>query len=58
MFRLRNKNIYFSLSRDLGPELKCLLNHRWRRETWWWNKEVDDAITAKRQAFKAWKAGK
>ena len=19
--------------------------HRWRRETWWWNKEVDDAIT-------------
>ena len=32
--------------------------HRWRRKTWWWNKEVDDAITAKRQAFKAWKAGK
>ena len=32
--------------------------HRWRRETWWWNKEVDDAITSKRQAFKAWKAGK
>ena len=32
--------------------------HRWRLETWWWNKEVDDAITAKRQAFKAWKAGK
>ena len=31
---------------------------RWRRETWWWNKEVDDAITAKHQAFKAWKAGK
>ena len=31
--------------------------HRWRHETWWWNKEVDDAITAKRQAFKAWKAG-
>ena len=27
--------------------------HRWRRETWWWNKEVDDAITAKPQAFKA-----
>ena len=20
--------------------------HQWRRETWWWNKEVDDAITA------------
>ena len=32
--------------------------HRWRRETWWWNKEVDDVIRAKLQAFKAWKAGK
>ena len=32
--------------------------HRWQHETWWWNKEVDDAMTAKRQAFKAWKAGK
>ena len=21
--------------------------HRWGRETWWWNKVVDDAITAK-----------
>ena len=21
--------------------------HPWLRETWWWNKEVDDAITAK-----------
>ena len=31
---------------------------RWRRETWWWNKEVDDAITAKPQAFKAGKAVK
>ena len=32
--------------------------HRWRHETWWWNKELDHAITAKRQAFKARKAGK
>ena len=32
--------------------------HQWRRETWWWNKEVDDAITAKHQTFKAWKAAK
>ena len=32
--------------------------HRWRLETWWLNKEVDDAITANRQDFKAWKAGK
>ncbi|RUS73531.1 hypothetical protein EGW08_018716 [Elysia chlorotica] len=32
--------------------------HRWRRETWWWNEDVDKAITTKRQAFKAWKTGK
>ena len=32
--------------------------HRWQCETWWWYKEVDDAITAKGQACKAWKAGK
>ena len=32
--------------------------HRWRPETWWWNKEEDDAITAKPQAFKEWKAGR
>ena len=31
--------------------------HRWRRETWWWNKEVDDAITAKRQADGEERAG-
>ena len=31
---------------------------RWRRETWWWNEQVGKVITAKRQAFKAWKTGK
>ena len=31
--------------------------HRSRCESRWWEKEVDNAITAKRQAFKAWKAG-
>ena len=29
-----------------------------RRETWWWNEHVGEVITAKRQAFKAWKTGK
>ena len=29
-----------------------------RRETWWWNEHVGEVITAKRQAFKAWKIGK
>ena len=33
-------------------------SHRWRRETWWWNEHVGEVITAKRQAFKAWKTGK
>ena len=32
--------------------------HHWRRETWWWNEQVGEVITAKRQAFKAWKTGK
>ena len=32
--------------------------HRWRCETWWWNEHVGEVITAKRQAFKAWKTGK
>ena len=32
--------------------------HRWCRETWWWNEHVGEVITAKRQAFKAWKTGK
>ena len=30
----------------------------WRRETWWWNEQVEKVIAAKRKAFKAWKAGK
>ena len=32
--------------------------HRFCRETWWWNEQVGEVITAKRQAFKAWKTGK
>ena len=32
--------------------------HRWRRETWWCKEHVGEVITAKRQAFKAWKTGK
>ena len=32
--------------------------HRWHRETWWWNEHVGEVITAKRQAFKAWKTCK
>ena len=32
--------------------------HRWRRETWLWNENVEKVIVAKRKAFKAWKPGK
>ena len=32
--------------------------HHWCCETWWWNEHVGEVITAKRQAFKAWKIGK
>ena len=32
--------------------------YRWSHETWWWNEYVEKVITAKRQAFKAWKTGK
>ena len=28
------------------------------RKTWWWNEHVEKAISAKRKAFKVWKAGK
>ena len=32
-------------------------NHNWRKETWWWNDEVDAAIKEKRRAWKEWKKG-
>ena len=28
-----------------------------RKETWWWNEEVNDAVVMKRRAWKAWKQG-
>ena len=32
-------------------------NHNWRKESWWWNEEVDNVITEKRKAWKEWKQG-
>ena len=29
----------------------------WKKQTWWWNSEVDAAVTEKRKFFKLWKAG-
>ena len=29
----------------------------WKKQTWWWNCEVDAAVTEKRNFFKLWKSG-
>jgi hypothetical protein len=31
--------------------------HIWRKETWWWDEEVNIAIQRKRRCYKAWKKG-
>ena len=31
--------------------------NQWRKQTWWWNQEVNDAIQEKRKCYKAWKKG-
>ena len=31
-------------------------NHQWKRETWWWNASVGDAIAKKRSCYKSLKA--
>ena len=33
----------------------CL--HPWRKQTWWWNNQVEEAVREKRRCFKLWKAG-
>ena len=32
-------------------------NHPWRKQTWWWNNQVEEAVREKRRCFKFWKAG-
>ena len=32
-------------------------NHPWRKQTWWWNTKVEEAVKEKRRCFKLWKAG-
>ena len=32
-------------------------NHPWRKKTWWWNNQVEEAVREKRRCFKLWKAG-
>ena len=31
-------------------------NHPWRKQTWWWNNQVEKAVREKRRCFKLWKA--
>ena len=32
-------------------------NHPWRKQTWWWNNQMEEAVREKRRCFKLWKAG-
>ena len=32
-------------------------NHPWRKQTWWWNIQVEEAVREKQRCFKLWKAG-
>ena len=32
-------------------------DHPWRKQTWWWNNQVEEAEKEKRRCFKLWKAG-
>ena len=38
--------------------MTCCLSkkHQWKRETWWWNYEIDEAIKEKRKRFKHYRA--
>ena len=32
-------------------------NHPWRKQTWWWNNQMEEAVREKRRCFKLWNAG-
>ena len=65
----RNVNETATTTEELWATLKSgLLNsaeqvcglskeHRWRKQTWWWSKHVDNAIQEKRRCYKVWKRG-
>ena len=31
------------------------LNHQWKRQIWWWNAKVDDAVNKKKNRYEAFK---
>ena len=44
---------------DCSRQLRrCVAQHHWRCETWWWNEHVEKAFAAKQKVFKAWKVDK
>ena len=49
----------FKRALNTSAEAVCGMskNHNWRKETWWWNDEVDAAIKEKRKAWNEWKKG-
>ena len=57
---------FTSLTNQKGPAKKSVndnwfflkknLLSTWKKQTWWWNSEVDAAVTEKRKLFKLWKA--
>ena len=48
------KNTLLDTSKEVCGYTK---KHHIKRETWWWNEEVENVITEKRRCWKAWKLG-
>ena len=42
-----------------ATELSCGLskNNNWRKQTWWWDNSINDAVKEKRRLWKIWKSG-
>ena len=47
------KNLINATKQVCGVSAK----HTWKRQTWWWNGKVQQAVSHKRKCFKVWKAG-
>ena len=44
-----------SLLETFSEVCSTSLNHQWKRQTWWWNASVDEAVNEKRNRYKAFK---
>ena len=45
------KSLFKTFSKICGTSL----NHQWKRQTWWWNAGVDEAVNEKKNCYKAFK---